>query len=161
MKILPPVVPFRGTRGVDSWGSGNFGASRDGGARAHAGLDFVSVPGDAVHSPIDGIVTHIGIAYADSEMRSIHVTGTGEHADVMAKILYCWPDPGLGGRTVKAGDRLGDAQDVAGYWKAQQPDHPGEMRNHVHLEIAINGPTKVDPAHYLPAELTVHRDPTA
>jgi hypothetical protein len=158
VKIALPINPFRGTRGVDSWGSGNFGASRDGGARQHAGLDFVAVPGDPVYSPIDGVVSHIGIAYQDSDMRSIHVSGVGQHHGMQVKLLYVQPDPGIGGRAVISGDRLGDAQDVAAYWAARKPDHAGEMRNHVHVEIALDGPTKVDPAHYLPADLTVQKD---
>ncbi len=54
--IRPPVNPWRGTRGTDSWGSGVFGASRDGGARQHLGLDFIAVVGDDVCAPITGTV---------------------------------------------------------------------------------------------------------
>jgi len=153
--IHPPVQPFRGNRGVDSWGSGVFGASRDGGSRQHLGLDFTSVTGDAVVAPFPGKVSHVGVAYPGSILGSIHIQGSGEFAAWRAKLLYVRPDAGLMGRVVEAGDVIGDAQDVATYWATQEPHRAGAMTNHVHLEIIVTEPRNVDPAHYLPHDLTV------
>ena len=155
LKLTPPVVPYRGTRGMDSWGSGNFGASRDGGSRTHDGLDLVTVPGDAIVSPIRGTVVHVGVAYAGSNLGSLHIEGDAEWSGWRVKLLYVMPDPGIGGRYVMAGDRLGDAQDVAGYHQAHNPDRPGAMRNHVHMEIRVTEPRLIDPAHHMPDNLIV------
>ena len=42
----------------DSYGDGHFGASRDGGARDHEGIDLVVVPGEVVYSPMDAVVVN-------------------------------------------------------------------------------------------------------
>ena len=159
LRIHVPVRPFRGYRGMDSWGSGNFGASR--GGRAHKGLDLITVVGDVILSPITGTVDHIGIAYAGASLGSIHIEGTGEHAGMRIKLLYVLPDPGVGGRRVKAGDRLGEAQDVASYWAAKEPGHTGAMTNHLHIETWLTEPQAVSPAQYLPEGLVVSPDLTA
>lgn len=156
--IAPPVRPYRGTRGTDSWGSGVFGASRDGGGRAHSGLDCIAVPGDMVVAPFPGVIVRLGVAYAFSTLGSIHLHGHGDFEGWEAKLLYVEPDPGLGGRTVAMGDRLGEAQDVAAYWKAKQPDHVGEMKNHCHIEIRVTIPHLIDPLLYFPDNLVVSKD---
>ena len=153
--LTPPVRPWRGFRGMDSWGSGNFGASRDGGSRRHDGLDCITVPGDAIVSPVRGTVVHIGIAYPGSTLGSVHIEGDVEWTGWRLEILYLLPDPGLGGRYVMAADRLGDAQDVTGYWRAKDPTHPGEMRNHIHMRIRVTEPRLIDPAHHMPDNLVV------
>lgn len=159
--IVPPISPFRGIRGVDSWGSGTFGASRDGGARQHQGLDFIAVVGDEVHAPITGTIVQIGRAYADAELQSIHIEGDGDFTHWHCKLLYAVADVGLHGRYVTAGDAIAHAQDVASYWKAKQPQHNGEMKNHVHVEIVITEPRAVDPGRLLPPNLLIPRDATA
>ena len=156
LTIHPPVQPFRGTRGTDSWGSGVFGASRDQGARPHLGLDFIAVVGDTIVAPFTGSVVHIGVAYPGSTLGSVHIQGDSEFAGWRAKLLYVRTDAGLYGRYVSGGDRIGDAQDVSAYWAAQQPDHPGAMRNHVHLELLVTEPRNIDPALNLPMNLIAH-----
>jgi len=153
--IVPPVRPFRGNRGVDSWGSGVFGASRDGGSRAHLGLDFTSVTGDTVVAPFPGTITRVGIAYPNAKLGSIHLQGSGDFSAWRAKLLYVLPAAGLMGREVVAGDEIGTAQDVATYWHIQEPGRVGMMINHVHLEIQVTEARNVDPAHYLPPGLVV------
>src|SRR5690606_26576081 len=44
----------------DSYGSGAFGASRDGGSRHHEGVDYTAQAGQDVRAPISGFVTKIG-----------------------------------------------------------------------------------------------------
>lgn len=159
--IAPPVRPYRGIRQMDSWGSGVFGASRDGGGRQHAGLDCIAVPGDEVVAPFPGLVTRVGVAYPLSTLGSIHLKGSGAFEGWEAKMLYCAPDPGLVSRVVAMGDRLGEAQDVAAYWRSQQPGHVGEMTNHLHLEILVTQPRLIDPFQHFPDNLVVQRPVTA
>jgi murein DD-endopeptidase MepM/ murein hydrolase activator NlpD len=54
----------RPMREHDAYGEGEFGASRDGGARRHEGVDYDATPGQAVVAPISGFVSKIGYAYA-------------------------------------------------------------------------------------------------
>lgn len=131
MKLISPVRPYRGTRGVDAYGSGTFGASRDAGARAHVGRDYIALPGDGVVSPIDGIVKRHAKAYPDADLAGLEIEG----ARARVKLLYVLPcvEPG---EKVKAGQVIGTAQDVAGYWHAKAP-RPGSMQNHVHLEVLV------------------------
>src|SRR5690606_19387199 len=59
----------------DHFGSGAYGASRDGGVRHHAGVDYVAEAGQAVKAPISGYVTRIGYAYADDlSFRYVEIT---------------------------------------------------------------------------------------
>jgi hypothetical protein len=159
MKLLVPVVPYRGVRGTDSWGAGNFGASRDGGSRFHKGLDFLTVAGDDIVAPIAGRVSRLGVAYESSPkggdvLGSLWLDGLFEYALWRVHLLYVRPEIAVG-MTVAAGDALGFAQDVAAYWKWKMPEHPGEMRNHLHVELYNLEPLAVDPSHYLAEGLTV------
>lgn len=131
MKLTSPVRPFRGTRGVDAYGSGTFGASRDGGSRPHLGRDYIALVGNEVVSPVDGTVKRHAKAYPDADLAGLEIDGDG----VRAKLLYVLPsvEPG---ETVKAGQVIGVAQDVAGYHEKRSP-RPGHMVNHVHLEIMV------------------------
>jgi hypothetical protein len=142
MTILPWVRPYRGRRDMDPAGSGVFGASRDRGGRKHLGLDLISVPGDEVVSPIFGVITKIGWAYADGKLGSIHIKGSGQHDGAEVKLLYVSASVHVGD-ILKAGDPIGTAQDVAGYYDAK--DVHG-MTNHVHGELKLI----VDPGGYLP-----------
>lgn len=160
MTIYPPVRPYRGVRNHDSWGAGNFGASRDGGSRKHDGLDFLTVPGDEIVAVIPGRVVRTGWAYPDGKMNSIHLHGTGEFDGWQVQYLYVNPDAALVGPPFQPGDRIGIAQDVAGYWTAKSPGHAEPMKNHCHLRITIVESRLVDPAHYLPSGLTVPKDLT-
>ena len=131
MKLISPVRPYRGTRGVDAYGSGTFGASRDGGGRSHLGRDYIALPGDQVVSPIDGIVKRHAKAYPDADLAGLEIEG----AAVRAKLLYVLPcvEPG---ERVKAGQVIGTAQDVASYHEKKSP-RAGHMTNHVHLEVLV------------------------
>lgn len=154
MRIVLPVFPFRGLRGVDSWGAGGFGSPRDRGARKHNGLDFLGVPGDRVVAPIGGRITSLGFMYASCpKMRNIHITGTGDYDHYRAMAGYVEAAPGIRPDViVRAGDVIGVLQDVSGYWAEQEPKRVGAMKNHLHLGLRING-TYVDPAQYLPKDL--------
>lgn len=132
MLPLIPLIP----RKCDSYGCGNFGASRDGGKRSHMGQDYISREGQPVFSPIRGTVS-AGPAYADgrySELRRVTITG----ASARVNLMYVLPHVSVG-QTVEAGELIGYAQSL-------QKRYPG-IPDHVHLEVSISG-VKVDPLPY-------------
>lgn len=137
---------------MDAWGAGGFLAPRDRGARQHYGLDFLGQPGDAIVAAIGGRVGPLGFMYADSpEMRNIHIIGTGEFEHYSALEGYIIGNVHEGDIVIQ-GETIGVLQDVAGYWKARRPTHPGEMQNHCHLGLKCDS-TWVNPSQYLPSDL--------
>lgn len=129
-------------RGEDAYGSGAFGAPRDGGRRRHAGADYVAAPGAPVHAPIAGKVTQIGEAYEGGSgltFIEIRQAGAGERA----RVFYVAPSVRVGD-IVTAGDALGTAQDLRGRY-------PDGITNHVHVEIKSALGRTVDPTGVLPA----------
>jgi len=98
--------PWRGLRGHDASGDGNFGASRNGGMRLHKGVDYVCAEGDDCLSPIDGVVQRVGLAYANSDLGSIHIQGTRGYWPYYVKVLYAKASVAKGA-VVKRGQRIG------------------------------------------------------
>lgn len=154
LTLLPPVSPFRGFRGIDAFGAGGFAAPRDGGSRPHAGVDLVAVSGDLIVAPCALRISHIGIAYPDADLASLHLDGIADASGFFLKLLYAKPGiDTIVGSEFSAGDSLGFAQSVAGYWMAQRPAR-GTMVNHVHLELReqLDGVAELhllDPTPYL------------
>lgn len=145
MTIRPFVSPYRGARGVDVQGAGNFGASR--GGRLHAGLDLLAIAGlDRGVAPFPSKVTQIGVAYAGSSLGSIHLQGLGAYSGFRFHLMYVDPFKGILLSEFEAGDELGIAQDVAGWYAAK--GQPG-MRNHVHGALWL----AADPALHFPPGL--------
>lgn len=128
MTIGPASTPYRGVRGVDKYGSGTFGASRDGGARMHLGRDYIALAGDVALFPIHSVIERIGLAYANSTLGSIHLRGTGEHQGLTMKILYVQCDHRVGD-IGKPGERLGEVQNL----QARYPD----ITPHIHVELMV------------------------
>lgn len=128
-----PIRPSRGFRGVDSFGSGGFGAQRDGGTRKHLGQDYIALPGDTAKSPIEGRVSHVGRAYADADYGSVRIVGK----EVEFRILYINPSVAVG-ETVKEGEEIGTVQDIAARYIGITP--------HVHVEVRM----PVDPEWIIP-----------
>lgn len=123
-------------RTEDAWGSGAFGAPR--GERTHRGLDIVANPGEAILSPIDGEIVREAQPYEEDERYSgVLIRGTGAWTGCEVKIFYV-EGPHAG--TVRAGDPIGRAQDLA-------PKYEG-ITNHVHMEVRRNGEL-VDPSGYV------------
>lgn len=113
-------------RGHDAYGEGEYGASRDGGARRHEGVDFKADAGQAVEAPISGYVTKIGYAYpGDQTLMFIEITNPALH--YAARVFYVNPKVEVGD-TVALGREIGTAHSL-------QRKYPGGMTNHVHLEI--------------------------
>jgi murein DD-endopeptidase MepM/ murein hydrolase activator NlpD len=120
-------------RGHDGFGDGFFQASRDGGRRAHEGVDYDSSPGQPVIAPISGYVSKIGFAYpGDTRLRYVEIDNPA--LKLTARAFYI--DPAVHeGESVRLGQQIGTALSL-------QRRYPG-ITNHVHLEIAERG-RKID-----------------
>lgn len=131
-------------RGLDAYGSGRFGASRDGGTRQHMGVDYIATAGQAVLAPISGYVTKIGYPYADdTELRYVEIDNPA--LKISARVFYV--DPGVVvGQAVRLGTRIGVAQTL-------QARYPGGITDHVHLEMADGAGHKLDAATLLLARV--------
>lgn len=128
-------------RGVDAYGSGTFGAVRDGGKRKHHGVDYVVAPGDWVEAPIAGTITRYGYAYRrDKDFRYVEIRN--EETGMRARVLYV--DASVAdGAVVAAGEIIGTAQDLA-------ERYPHGITNHVHVELTDQKGALLDPATLLP-----------
>lgn len=138
-------------RGVDPWGSGDFGAPRGAGAYAHEGHDVAAWPGSEVMPIAAGRVTKVGFVYTDgtgdyrspNPYRYIEVKGWDDHA-----IRYFYVRPL---RTVEKGttvdpDRpMGVVQDL---WRRFPPTTEKIMVPHVHIEIRDRRGSLIDPKEY-------------
>lgn len=121
-------------RDHDDFGSGAFGASRDGGARHHEGVDYVAVAGQVIHAPISGYVTKLGFAYVgDDSLRFVEITNPATR--YVARAFYI-------DATVTVGDvlRMGDA---IGRAASLQSHYPG-ITDHVHLEVIGPSGDRID-----------------
>lgn len=127
----------------DSYGQGEFGARRDGGARRHEGVDYEARAGQTVVSPISGYVTKIGFAYAeDQHLKFVEITNPALR--VAARVFYVNPKVEVG-QPVAMGRPLGTA-------KSLQRKYPGGMTDHVHLEIIDRRGVRIDAARVITAE---------
>ena len=118
------------SRDRDGYGRGDFGVSRDGGARRHEGMDFITAPGEEIQAPIGGVVKRVLYPYAgDTRLTGVEIVN---EAGQSAKIFYVNPLSVAIGMRVDAGDVIGYAQDL--HVKYNQT-----MTNHVHVEIRVSG----------------------
>ncbi|MAG24824.1 hypothetical protein CMI47_04520 [Candidatus Pacearchaeota archaeon] len=116
--ITPP-------RGKDTWGSGDFGASR--GSRLHMGVDYEAPAGATLLSPVHGIVTKHGYPYGDDlAYRYIQVLDPDGNRH---RFYYVTPTAELR-EAVCEGDPLGTVQNIVRRYPT-----PKGMKNHVHYEI--------------------------
>ena len=126
-------------RGVDSQGSGAFGASR--GARKHRGVDFVAKPGVQLLSPVNGFVSKYGFPYHDINKRKFRYVAIVDDAGDEHRFMYVSLPRGLTiGQRVEVGDLIGNVQNIAKLYDG--------MKNHVHYEIVRRSADKriyVDP----------------
>jgi murein DD-endopeptidase MepM/ murein hydrolase activator NlpD len=127
-------------RGGDVFGSGDFGASRDGGKRKHEGVDYVIAPGAPVHSPISGEVARLGYAYrGEGGYRIVEIVNS--ETKVKARVLYVAPTVAVGD-VVVAGQEIGAAQEL-------NARYPG-ITNHVHVELRDPQQRLMDASEELP-----------
>jgi len=127
MPFASEIVRNQRSRRTDSYGSGQFGASRRHGP--HEGLDIEARPGEGVFSPIEGEILGEASPYADDRsLRGLLIRGAGQWNGYEVKIFYV--DGIFCGRTVP-GSLIGRAQDLTFRY-------PG-ITNHVHLEVRLGG----------------------
>lgn len=114
-------------RGVDAFGSGDFGASRK--ARLHEGRDYRARAGDLVISPGLGRYIRPASPYSDDDHYSGVVLAFDEYE---IKLFYVEPDRRLeqGQRIIK-GQVLGKVQDLDEKYSG--------ITNHVHVETRLDG----------------------
>ncbi len=132
-------------RGFDDFGSGAFGASRDGGKREHEGVDYVVAPGATVRSPIAGEVARLGYAYRGvGGFRVVEIVNS--ETKIKARVFYVAPNVGVGDEVV-AGQEIGIAQDL-------NARYPG-ITNHVHVELRDARQRLIDASEEVPAPRTM------
>lgn len=138
-------------RGHDDFGDGFFGARRDGGSRAHEGVDYIAAAGQAVHAPMSGYVTKIGYAYAgDTDLKFVEITNPA--LGYAARAFYVSPDVELGA-SVRLGQPIGTVESLQGHY-------PG-ITDHVHLEILDRGERVNAAALITPTMVAVNTDTAA
>lgn len=128
-------------READPGGGGWYGAKR--GERKHKGLDIITEPGEEIFSPITGEFVRYGKPYSRTDKFDLIVLKNDIY---QVKIMYVKGYSFAKGEKISAGDKIGQAQDIAGYWQ-------NGMANHIHLEIEKHG-LITDPEPLLMAELT-------
>lgn len=138
------VTPAPGLREEDNFGLGHFGAPR--GARPHDGSDQRVKVGDGIQSPVDGVVlapTFDPYGGKKGDSRKKGRLGGIQIEDGEGRIVelhYVKSAPNLkAGATIKKGEIIGSAQDVAGMYEAlsKADGKPKKMNNHVHIEIWV------------------------
>lgn len=132
----------RSIRGIDDFGSGSFGADRDGGTRKHCGLDLESCQKQWVVSPIYGFVSRLCKPYGDGKQgdSGVEIHGSGEHAGSTVKIFYLDPFPGILATTVKP-------RQIIGWATGLQERYPN-ITDHIHLELWEKG-VRIDPEPFI------------
>lgn len=121
-------------RDHDDFGSGAFGASRDGGRRMHMGVDYAGEAGQEVLAPVSGYVTKVGKAYGGtSDLQFVEITNPA--LGYVARVFYVEP-------TVAVGDVVALGRPV-GTLTSLQGRYDG-ITDHVHLEMTRQG-HRVDP----------------
>ena len=128
----------------DLYGSGRFGAPRDGGKRTHEGVDYVAAPGKEIRAPFSGTVSRVGYAYGgEHAYRFIEITDAA--LGLTARIFYV-DSPLAIGQTVEAGQSVGTAERISMRYPL--------ITNHVHVEIEDARGRHLDPSAILPTAPT-------
>lgn len=120
-----------GRRRPDRYGSGEFGAKRDGGSRSHNGVDLVLF----VCSGVEGKVTKLGYPYSDDlSYRYVEIT----NSDTQLRHRYFYVKPCVKvGQEIVVGDRIGTPQSL-------DKRYPG-ITEHVHYEVLNSVDEYIDP----------------
>lgn len=145
--FLYPIVPQISIRTQDAWGHGAYAASRDGGSRKHAGIDIVTVPGQLIQSPVDGVVDRISkpsSVAGRTYLSGLRIIGTGVYSGWTVTMWYFLPymAASIRGVTIYKGQVLGTAQSLS-------EGYDDQMTNHVHLQIETDAGNFVDPTSLL------------
>lgn len=111
---------------VDAEGDGHFATAR--GGKRHKGVDYKFTPGEAVRSPVSGIVTRIGYAYDNDIYRLIEVLSHKGY--LLWRFMYVNPE-------VAAGDKI-TVDQTLGTAQAISKRYSSKMIDHVHVELNID-----------------------
>ena len=132
MKVSPPI------RDNDKFGSGLYGASRDGGKRTHKGIDYACYPNSMVLSVTSGVVTKLGYPYKDDPTyRYVEVT---DHDLRRFRYFYVKPTVSMNQMVIKGGI-LGKSQELNRRYNG--------ITEHVHLEVKDQHNEFLDPGEYI------------
>ena len=114
-------------------------------------MDFDARAGQAIRAPISGFVSKIGMAYADNELlKFVEITNPALH--YVTRVFYVDPAV-IEGQAVRLGEQVGRAHSL-------QSRYPG-ITNHVHLEIAREGRSRIDATRLIVARLELEPAPAA
>jgi len=129
-------------RACDSYGCGNYGASR--GTRAHLGWDVRCNGGATVYAPFAGQVVRKVLPYGDGTCcdTGFLINGSGQFAGHSVMIFYCEPNRVTMPATVTKG------QAVATHRGLHCGCYGTGMTDHVHYQVDYNG-FRIDPASWL------------
>ncbi|XP_067879985.1 leukocyte cell derived chemotaxin 2, tandem duplicate 1 [Heterodontus francisci] len=124
--------PTNNVRGIDSYGSGAYGAPR--GSRKHLGVDVVCSDGSTVYAPFRGTLVRRANPYRNNNAinNGVLLEGSG----YCVKIFYISPDRYSG--SVSKGERIGTLLNM-------QSVYPG-ITSHVHIQMCD---TSTNPTSYL------------
>lgn len=128
-EVADEIVKNQKSRVKDIYGSGQFGASRDGGTRKHKGIDIVVNLGEKIYCPIVGTIMRQIVAYKnDNTYKGIEIIGNEVWDGYKIKILYV---DGLFSGNANKSQEIGFAQDLT-------IKYPG-ITNHIHIEAYYKG----------------------
>ena len=128
-------------RGYDGWGSGHYGAPRNGGRRKHRGCDYVNHVNEAITAIEAGTVSKIGRPYSPKSAKKRHFRYIEISYAPNIRHRYFYVESLVQiGDSVEKGQIIGWAQDL-------NEVYPG-ITQHYHLEIIKNG-RRIDPCGYL------------
>jgi len=134
--MIKQIIPLNVVRN-DPAGKGHYHAPRNG--RKHNGIDYTCTPGEVVLTPVGGVVTRLGYAYADDlDWRYVEITRGVDN--LRHRFFYVEPSKTMKvGSHVSAGAPIGVAQDIPRKYPDQQ------MIAHVHHEVKDQSGNYMDP----------------
>ncbi len=106
----------------------------------------VGAPGDAIVSPIDGIIKRHGrpsFAKGKEHLSLTEIIGTGPYEGEKWKIMYVDRNGPQPGTAVSRGEKIGHYQDAPSAYGAPN------MKHHIHVELRRNG-RLIDPGPLFP-----------
>ena len=128
-------------RGIDNWGAGHYGASRDSGKRKHRGVDLVNHTNEAIEAFEAGTVSKIGYPYSPENPETGHYRYIEIVCNPNIRHRYMYTEHLVQvGDSVEKGSIIGWAQDLGAVY-------PG-ITQHVHFSIIEDG-KRINPTGWL------------
>jgi hypothetical protein len=129
-------------RGCDSFGCGNYGASRTGGT--HWGWDVRCNGGATVYAPFAGTIVRRANPYGDGSCcdTGFQIDGNGSWAGHSVMIFYCHPD------RVSMPSAVSRGQALATHRGLHCGCYGTGMTDHIHYQMTYNG-VRIDPASFI------------